>query len=387
MLMVNDILLPFKFTKIVAGNYGLNNALSTSIINNNNNPQQAKIMGHKNDRYLQYNSQTAQRRELENIFDANALTDFDPVMKNPESKHHPIVILLFIIQNLNLILQQQPFEDQEDSLLNDDDVMLFNRKDKLKNRAYLPEKPFDHNKASPLLRTSTALNNESSPKKLRKSLSLKEEASPCLKEQALKSPLSCNHASSLNQLETGSHQKAVPNFERPLAAAELIIHPIDVAQANNFYCISETGGRIGRHSNNEIVILEESVSRYHSTIEYKENKFYLLDIGSTTGTFVKITTPLILEEGMILEMGSNQFLVEKMIVQDSDNGILSLKVIEGLHAEREFIIESTATIGRKGQFSPTTIALIDDLHLSNTHTKISFSDSKFIVEDLGSTNG
>ncbi len=135
------------------------------------------------------------------------------------------------------------------------------------------------------------------------------------------------------------------------------------------------------------MILEESVSRYHSTIEYKENKFYLFDIGSTTGTFVKIATPLVLEEGMILEMGSNQFLVEKMIVQDTDNGVLSLKVIEGLHADREFIIENTATIGRKGQFSPTTIALIDDLHLSNTHTKISFSDSKFIVEDLGSTNG
>lgn len=169
--------------------------------------------------------------------------------------------------------------------------------------------------------------------------------------------------------------------------AELIIQPVDGVQSNNFYCINENGGRIGRHSDNEIVILEESVSRYHALIEFKENKFYLLDRGSTTGSFIKIVTPLVLQENMILELGSNQFLVEHIHIQDADNGELKLKVIEGMHIDRDFIIQNTATIGRKGQFSPSTIDLVDDLHLSNTHTKMSVVDSKFVLEDLGSTNG
>jgi len=170
-------------------------------------------------------------------------------------------------------------------------------------------------------------------------------------------------------------------------SAELIIQPVDGVQSNNFYCINENGGRIGRHSNNEIVILEESVSRHHSIIEYKDDKFYLIDIGSTTGSFIKIVLPLILEEKMIIEMGSNQFYVEQIICHDEDNGELHLKIIEGMHIGREFVIPNTATIGRKGHLSPNIIALIDDFHLSNTHSKITYADGKFILEDLGSTNG
>ena len=55
------------------------------------------------------------------------------------------------------------------------------------------------------------------------------------------------------------------------------------------FTISEQGMQIGRHSTNQIVIFDESVSRYHADIFFKNEKFYLRDIGSTTGTFIKIT--------------------------------------------------------------------------------------------------
>lgn len=173
----------------------------------------------------------------------------------------------------------------------------------------------------------------------------------------------------------------------PSQSAELIIQPVDGAQSNSFYCINETGGRIGRHSNNEIVILEESVSRHHSIIEYKEDKFYLVDIGSTTGSFIKVTKPLILEENMIIEMGSNQFFIQQIIVQDEENGELYIKILEGMHINKEFIINNSATIGRKGNSGAGMILLGDDFHLSNTHAKINYADGKFFLEDLGSTNG
>lgn len=56
-----------------------------------------------------------------------------------------------------------------------------------------------------------------------------------------------------------------------------------------FHTLKEEGGNIGRHSTNQIIILEESVSRHHARIEYSNGEYYIKDIGSTTGTFVKIT--------------------------------------------------------------------------------------------------
>ena len=37
-----------------------------------------------------------------------------------------------------------------------------------------------------------------------------------------------------------------------------------------------------------MIILEESVSRFHAVINYHDKNFYLSDTGSTTGTFIKV---------------------------------------------------------------------------------------------------
>jgi len=37
-----------------------------------------------------------------------------------------------------------------------------------------------------------------------------------------------------------------------------------------------------------MLILEESTSRFHAEIVFQNPEFYLLDVGSTTGTFLKI---------------------------------------------------------------------------------------------------
>lgn len=70
---------------------------------------------------------------------------------------------------------------------------------------------------------------------------------------------------------------------------------------SSFFILKEEGGKIGRHSSNNILILEESVSRYHAEIEYDqmEGEFYLKDIGSTTGTFIKIPGRIELQEVLV----------------------------------------------------------------------------------------
>ena len=163
---------------------------------------------------------------------------------------------------------------------------------------------------------------------------------------------------------------------------ELIIKPTEGIQTT-FYSIKENGGKIGRHSCNQIVILEESVSRYHAEIGFENKKFYLRDIGSTTGTFLKIHTNIVLEEEMIIEMGSNQFLIESII-----NNVMKIVVLEGPNQDEIFNISlkdhnSKFLIGRKN----TNDMHFEDHHLSNLHARIYLLNNNYILEDLSSTNG
>ena len=68
---------------------------------------------------------------------------------------------------------------------------------------------------------------------------------------------------------------------------ELVIHQYDGPQTS-FFSVKEEGAKIGRHSSNQILILDQSISRYHAQIKFDDGKFMLKDVGSTTGTFIKI---------------------------------------------------------------------------------------------------
>jgi len=165
---------------------------------------------------------------------------------------------------------------------------------------------------------------------------------------------------------------------------ELVLQPVEGSQTN-FYRFDSKGGKIGRHSSNEMVILEESISRHHAEILFNDNCFFLKDNGSTTGTFIKIPE-VILKEKMIIEMGSNQFLIEK--VSEKEN-LIEVLVIEGTEKNcrksLNFTVTPVVTFGRKIN---NTIALASDNHMSNTHSRIQKDERNvFILEDLNSTNG
>lgn len=46
---------------------------------------------------------------------------------------------------------------------------------------------------------------------------------------------------------------------------------------------------IGRQASNEIVIMDEFVSRHHAEIIYQREQYFIRDCGSSSGTFLKIT--------------------------------------------------------------------------------------------------
>ncbi|MEJ2757175.1 MAG: FHA domain-containing protein [Anaerolineales bacterium] len=53
---------------------------------------------------------------------------------------------------------------------------------------------------------------------------------------------------------------------------------------SNMISIEHQYTNIGRHVNNNVIITDPNVSRYHARIVLNDGKFYLEDLGSTYGT-------------------------------------------------------------------------------------------------------
>ncbi|MCX7964159.1 MAG: ATP-binding protein [Candidatus Sumerlaea chitinivorans] len=68
---------------------------------------------------------------------------------------------------------------------------------------------------------------------------------------------------------------------------------------------------IGRHPNNDISLLMESVSRFHAKIEQCGSKWIITDLNSSNGTFIngeRIATPRALSEGDVITFGRADFV-------------------------------------------------------------------------------
>ncbi|KRX05902.1 Sterile alpha motif/pointed domain [Pseudocohnilembus persalinus] len=165
---------------------------------------------------------------------------------------------------------------------------------------------------------------------------------------------------------------------------KLIIKPFEQLQEIKHYCVSEQGAKLGRHSTNEILLLEEDVSRFHAEIYCQKNEFYLKDCGSTTGTFIRIEKQYELSQGVQIELGSNQFQVDEI----KDN-ILHMHIFEGEYVGQSYELDFNNNlyyqIGRKSD--QNIINMEGDQHLSHIHSKISRINEKIVIEDMSSTNG
>jgi pSer/pThr/pTyr-binding forkhead associated (FHA) protein len=64
---------------------------------------------------------------------------------------------------------------------------------------------------------------------------------------------------------------------------------------------------IGRHSENDIVLKDMGVSRYHATVEGREQKLFVFDAGSKNGTIVNGTKveSAELHHGDVVRIGKN----------------------------------------------------------------------------------
>src|ERR687898_1369155 len=71
---------------------------------------------------------------------------------------------------------------------------------------------------------------------------------------------------------------------------------------------------IGRVPGNDVVLPKGNVSKRHSRIVLKDNRFIVVDLKSTNGTYVngrKITSPLVVKEGDKIYIGDFVLTLEE----------------------------------------------------------------------------
>ncbi|MBT3217741.1 MAG: FHA domain-containing protein [Proteobacteria bacterium] len=56
--------------------------------------------------------------------------------------------------------------------------------------------------------------------------------------------------------------------------------------AGKRFCVPESGLSVGRAEENNIVLMDDGVSRYHATFMYDNGSLWLRDAGSRNGVFV-----------------------------------------------------------------------------------------------------
>lgn len=69
--------------------------------------------------------------------------------------------------------------------------------------------------------------------------------------------------------------------------------------------------KLGRNEDNDVVLAEDQVSRYHALLQHTEaGEYYLMDMGSRNGSFVngvRVTFPVGLKDGDEISLGEYQF--------------------------------------------------------------------------------
>ncbi|CAD8066201.1 unnamed protein product [Paramecium sonneborni] len=168
---------------------------------------------------------------------------------------------------------------------------------------------------------------------------------------------------------------------------ECMAYLFNINNGNQKIQIQKEGITIGRNPDNSLVLKEDYVSRQHCKIFHKEinGYFYLQDLGSSSGTFVQLSNPTLLKEGLILHMGLEQFLISKIKIQGNKCQVF-IKILEGIMENKtldfEITQDQTALI-----FGRQMSTFAEDTHLSGQHAQFTYQQEGLVVEDLDSRNG
>ena len=145
-------------------------------------------------------------------------------------------------------------------------------------------------------------------------------------------------------------------------------------------------------------------SSRHANFHYEGGTFYVTDLNSLNGVYVRIAQPLTLKAGMYVRIGEQLFRFENsaklpdapgVVRKDDGTYILGTPVADGEKPRLVHILQggkvggvymidkSPLTVGRDG----CDLNFPGDRFISGRHAQVVQNGDRFLLEDIGSKNG
>ena len=218
----------------------------------------------------------------------------------------------------------------------------------------------------------------------------------------------CQLCGSPLQRESGERPRSTPPQRAkvegpPLPNAELVVIAQDGSPGRR-YTIDQQQTTVGREGADVSLHKDPYVSPVHAQISYRNGRFYLADLTSLNGVFVRLggSEPLTTGDLLLVGLGVLRFEVvdetERNLAPQTRDGTrvfgtppapryarLTVQTVEGVARDRYYLSRAETILGRE----VGDIVFTDDPFMSRRHAAIRRdpNNNKFSIRDLGSSNG
>lgn len=155
----------------------------------------------------------------------------------------------------------------------------------------------------------------------------------------------------------------------------------------------ELGGGVltlGRDMDNHVVVNTDSVSRRHAIIEYGENERYIVDLGSTNGTYLNdhLIERAQLRTGDLLKIGDTifKFLCGKDIESSYHEEIYQMTINDGLTqiANKRYLLEFLeGELSRSRRYDRNLALIMLDIdHFKNINDEFGHLTGDFVLKEM-----
>lgn len=195
---------------------------------------------------------------------------------------------------------------------------------------------------------------------------------------------------------------AGPVVTTPAPHARLIVIAQD-GSAGQEYAVQGGQIDIGRESGDVRIAADGYACPRHARLAWRNGSFWVTDLGSVNGVFVRLVGPERLQHGDIILLGMGVLRFEVVTANETalapaiERGTrlfgspatpryarLVERTVEGLARNVLYLSKNVVTIGRE----TGDIVFTDDPFMSRQHAGLERqSDGSFVLKDLGSSNG
>jgi pSer/pThr/pTyr-binding forkhead associated (FHA) protein len=187
---------------------------------------------------------------------------------------------------------------------------------------------------------------------------------------------------------------------QPAGMAKLVLVKADTGDGVA-YQLSGTDHVLGRTDGAILFPDDPLLSPRHANFQYRDDKLFVTDEGSTNGVFIRIHAPARLESGALFLVGEQLLQIEALAPDfgpqpdaegtyfySSPKRASKMRLVQRLRGgDIGLIVRArgdSITLGREGN----DVNFPDDPFISGRHAEIKIgSDGAFTITDLGSKNG